>query len=45
MEEIREIKITIYVRTNKTTYEKTFEDIQDVDDAFEYFWDIMDELD
>jgi len=33
MEEIREVKITIYIDTNKTTYEETFEDI---DDATEY---------
>jgi hypothetical protein len=33
MEEIREIKITVYVDTNKTSY---VEEFKDIDDALEY---------
>ena len=42
VEEIREVKITVYVNTNKATYEETFEDM---DDAVEFFEDTIDELD
>ena len=33
MEEIREVRITIYVDTDKATYEQTF---RDIDNAAEY---------
>ena len=41
MEYIRAVKITIYIDTNKTTYEKSFEDI---DKAKEYCDSIVENI-
>jgi len=41
MEEIREVKITIYIDTNKTTYEETFSDLEN---ATEYLERILDHI-
>ena len=42
VEEVREIKITVYINTNKTTYVETFSNLCD---AIEYFEAIIDDLD
>lgn len=42
MERLREIKITVFVETNKETYEKTFENIGD---AQEYLEIVLEDVD
>jgi rhamnose utilization protein RhaD (predicted bifunctional aldolase and dehydrogenase) len=42
MERLREIKITVFVETNKETYEKTFENIED---AKEYLEMVLEDVD
>lgn len=41
MEHIREVKIKIYVDTNKATYDKTFDNIKE---AAQYLVDIMENI-
>lgn len=38
---LREIKIKIYIDTNKATYEKEFDNI---DEAIEYYNEVMEDL-
>ncbi len=41
MEEIREVKITIYVNTNKMTYEKGFSDIEEATEYLEEIYEAI----
>lgn len=38
MEEVREVKITVYIDTNKNTYERTFTSIEEAQEWLEEFY-------